>query len=461
MQNVKSADFKRAETAIKDGDFATARKLIGDQSAFELLQKLADSNDTNAQHCLALLHYKGDIVAQDFPKAIIWFTKAAERGHGRAQLNLGLAYSRGEIVITDHKEAGRWFKLASDQGLSLAQYNLALLHVEGSGVEQSYTEAARLFERAAAQGDADACYQLAMQHERGWGFVPNKTKALEYYQKAADQGVTEAINQITRLAQTVDDISPRTKSNSTNAFKATVGDAPPEAPENDSLGTALEMMQTARGMGDDFLKCDQARDLMKQAHQLAPDNLQIKFWYGAIQSRMNNALGDAIKFMEPYVMRGEAGIDEKLKLVAVYFNHRDFDKCIDLCSLINGETPTSEAFRFMARAYQSSGRASLAVDAFKEVIKLDQKKSRSSLLELADALNEVGNCNEAIPIYQDILSENPGFPDAVYGIMECLIKVGSLHEAKQFHDEKVGVYPDLKQDLARLRRALPRSIPKK
>jgi uncharacterized protein len=455
VQNVKSADLKQAEAAIKSGDFAQARKLIGDQPALELLQQLADGKDICAQHSLALLHYKGDILQQDFPKAIEWFTKAAEGGHARAQLNLGLAYSRGEIVVTNHKEAGRWFKAAADQGLSLAQYNLALLHVKGSGVEQSYTEAARLFERAAAQGDADACYQLAMQHEKGWGFEVNASKALEYYQKAADQGVTDAISQIARLNEASPRISSRKGSNSSGT------DKPDATADSATLKAAIEMMQKARGLEDDFMNRDQARDLMKQAHQLVPDNLQIKFWYGAILARGTTLSAEAIKLMEPYVMRGEADIDDKLRLVTAYFNNRDFDRCIDLCLRINAETPHPEAFRWMGRAYHTSARGALAVDAFREVIKFPDANTRYTRLELADALNEESNYAEAISIYQQLLTETPGNSDAVYGLMECLMKMGEPHEAKKFHDEMVSAYPDLKQELARLRRALPRSITKK
>ncbi len=60
-------------------------------------------------------------MAQDYEKAVYWYTKAAEQGMSPAQFNLGVCYENGQGVPRNRKKAVEWFKKAAEQGNSGAQ----------------------------------------------------------------------------------------------------------------------------------------------------------------------------------------------------------------------------------------------------------------------------------------------------------------------------------------------------
>jgi TPR repeat protein len=92
-------------------------------------------------------------VKQINPKAVEWYTKAAEQGYGEAQLKLGLCYAYGRM-----------------------------------GVKQVYEKAVEWFTKAAEQGHAEAQIYLAYCYENGAGVKIDNEKAEEWYTKAEDQG---------------------------------------------------------------------------------------------------------------------------------------------------------------------------------------------------------------------------------------------------------------------------------
>jgi hypothetical protein len=75
-----SADLSAGLGAYLDGDYGTA---------LSELRPLAEAGDVVAQYYLGEMHLRGQGVAQDFAKAVVWYAKAAEYGHPEAQAALG------------------------------------------------------------------------------------------------------------------------------------------------------------------------------------------------------------------------------------------------------------------------------------------------------------------------------------------------------------------------------------
>ena len=134
------AEFKDGLDAYVRGDFDAA------VSEFE---KLARRGNAAAQYNLAIMHHKGQGVAQDSLIAIQWYRNAARQGHAAAQHNLGVMYGRGDGVNVDVEEAAVWFHRAANNGHFKALMVLGTLHHEGEGVPKDNVQAYKWFKVAA------------------------------------------------------------------------------------------------------------------------------------------------------------------------------------------------------------------------------------------------------------------------------------------------------------------------
>jgi TPR repeat protein len=86
------------------------------------------------------LYYNGKGVPQDYARAAIWFSKAAEHGDAAAQSRLAFAYLDGQGVPQNYAQAALLFRKAAEQGNAAAQGVLGVLYHEGLGVPQDYAE---------------------------------------------------------------------------------------------------------------------------------------------------------------------------------------------------------------------------------------------------------------------------------------------------------------------------------
>ena len=89
---------------------ATGKEKTIEKDELELLTKVAEEGDADAQYCLGELYYKGEGLAKDLKKAVYWYTKAAETGWGHAGAIKRLVdcYSNGEGVEKDLEKAKFW-----------------------------------------------------------------------------------------------------------------------------------------------------------------------------------------------------------------------------------------------------------------------------------------------------------------------------------------------------------------
>ncbi len=101
----------------------------------------------------------------------------------------------------------------------------------------------------------------------------------------------------------------------------------------------------------------------------------------------------------------------------------------------------------MAEAYESQGN-SIAIDEYREVLKLDPQRSGihyrlgRALLTRSQQSNSAEDAAEALKEFQKELELDPSNANAAYEIGEAHRKVGQLDEAQKFFEMALKYYPD-------------------
>jgi hypothetical protein len=134
---------------LEDGNAALAK---GDyDTAFRVLNPLAEEGNPTAQSALGFMYAFGRGVAPDAKAGVKWYRRAAEQGNAEAQCSLGVMLNRGHGTARDAEEGVYWFRRSADQGYVLAQSNLAVSYFTGYGIARDYVAAYIWFALAAAQ----------------------------------------------------------------------------------------------------------------------------------------------------------------------------------------------------------------------------------------------------------------------------------------------------------------------
>ena len=167
--------------------------------AFKQVLFLAENGDIAAQFEAGRCYDYAIGTAQDYAKAVEWYTKAAMQGDVRAQNNLGNCYLHGHGVEENNDTAVMWYRKAAEQGCPQAQYNLAECIENLWGIdfddneEELNEEELDWYERAANQGYALAQYKLGECYMYGYcGVDEDEEVAESYFEDAACQGYAEA-----------------------------------------------------------------------------------------------------------------------------------------------------------------------------------------------------------------------------------------------------------------------------
>jgi TPR repeat protein len=86
---------------------------------------------------------------QDFGQAVLWKTRAAERGHAQAKEDLAIWYWKGLMGLrADYQKTRELLLEAAKLGLCSAMLNVGGLYFNGDGVSQSASEAQSWFAKA-------------------------------------------------------------------------------------------------------------------------------------------------------------------------------------------------------------------------------------------------------------------------------------------------------------------------
>ncbi len=150
-ENVSGEEAHRAEEIPSD---------IYSDKAKEYYRKSIKGHAIS-QFNLGVCYYNGEGVAQDYSKAVYWYTKSAEQGNKNAQNNLGVCYGNGEGVVQDYSKEVYWYTKSAEQGFASAQFNLGVCYKNGKGIAQDYSKAVYWYTKAAEQGHQGAKDALA------------------------------------------------------------------------------------------------------------------------------------------------------------------------------------------------------------------------------------------------------------------------------------------------------------
>ena len=63
---------------------------------------------------LGIIYFTGDVVPKNYPKAVMWFERAASHGSRKAMKMLALMYRKGVFVSFDEEKAEEWEEKARD-----------------------------------------------------------------------------------------------------------------------------------------------------------------------------------------------------------------------------------------------------------------------------------------------------------------------------------------------------------
>lgn len=106
----------------------------------EALAMEAQVGFPGSQYELGDMYARGREVPKDTAAAVVWYTKAADRGYAQAEFGLGEIYF-GDGPSQDYAVAAGWFRKAADQGYGLGQNFLGNMYAKGQGVPQDLVQA--------------------------------------------------------------------------------------------------------------------------------------------------------------------------------------------------------------------------------------------------------------------------------------------------------------------------------
>lgn len=117
---------------------------------------------------------------------------AAQAGNPDAQVSLGYQYDSGELVPQDYEKAVYWYRQAAESGHANAEFNYAEMLRDGVGVEKSIAAAVHWYRQAAMHGNAKAAYCLGVLYASGKDIPADLVQAYAWLCLAEDGGASGA-----------------------------------------------------------------------------------------------------------------------------------------------------------------------------------------------------------------------------------------------------------------------------
>lgn len=194
-----TAETEITEQPVEQVDTVEVVPKLKEESEFDQLIKLAEKGDAQSLYKLGDIYYRGDVVEQNYPKAIEYFEQAAQLKDDDAIFRLGRIYYFGRIVNRDYSKAMKYFQECAKNGNSEAQEFIAQMYFDGTGVEQNYYKAFDYFFKAAAKDNSTAQFSVGYMLAKGLGTEKNIPLAIKYLEISADKGNTDAQNYLEKL----------------------------------------------------------------------------------------------------------------------------------------------------------------------------------------------------------------------------------------------------------------------
>lgn len=182
------------------GDVAYDMPADGDLSGtLKKLETAAYSGVAEAQHDLGVYYAEGQMIKQNYKRAVYWLKKASLNGISNASYNLAVMYQQGLGVEKSDEEALKYYNAAAETGHPEAMYNLGIIYFDGRGAKRNIAKGVSFFKRAAEAGVSEAAYNLGVLYESDLMGKPDAAQALKWYRQAAKAGYVKAEEALTRL----------------------------------------------------------------------------------------------------------------------------------------------------------------------------------------------------------------------------------------------------------------------
>lgn len=154
-----------------------------------ILLARAESGDVDAMVDWATWRtvYNSDISLSDEEKTrvIRYYTEGMRKNNATAYLNMGAMYYSGEIVEQDYKKAVELYEKAVELGEAQAMCNLGYCYYYGRCVDRDYEKAYKLFSEAVfVDNNANAYYKLGDMYMKGLYVEKNEHMAYVLYTRA-------------------------------------------------------------------------------------------------------------------------------------------------------------------------------------------------------------------------------------------------------------------------------------
>ncbi|MFN0074964.1 MAG: C39 family peptidase [Prosthecobacter sp.] len=144
---------------LRDGKGITKN----DAEAMQWAHKAADAGNAEAQDFVGFAYLRGAVVKRNPEIAIAYFKEAADES-AQAAFNLGQCYFGAQGTAQDCPKALEWWKKAAKMGNGRAAANAAMAYRSGEGVEPDAALARQLAERAAELNDPSGLVLLGEMH---------------------------------------------------------------------------------------------------------------------------------------------------------------------------------------------------------------------------------------------------------------------------------------------------------
>ena len=176
----------------------------GDERGKEALARTTHELSTSRfNHCeviAATAYLTGDLIKQDYARAVEWYSKAANSGDGAAAEKLAYMYDRGLGVPVDKLQSLKWLQRAAELNYAPAAYELGLAYESNNGISTDLVKAKKLYEQAASLAYVPAFAALGSMYADGRGVKQDREKALAYYMVAANNGGADAKAKMDQLS---------------------------------------------------------------------------------------------------------------------------------------------------------------------------------------------------------------------------------------------------------------------
>lgn len=148
-----------------------------DDIALKWFKLSANQGNTEA---LAMVGYIYDNEKNDGDQAIVYYERAAKKGHHDAQYNAGLYYYNNQ----KYDKAFKWYRVAAKHMNAEAQNNLGFLYDR----DLNYKKAFKYYHKSASQNNSYGLFNTAQYYQYGLGIPRNYALALFYYKEAKEHG---------------------------------------------------------------------------------------------------------------------------------------------------------------------------------------------------------------------------------------------------------------------------------